>query len=92
MSIFNAKNINSTNPSLEESLANIIAGASQKYYLDFKDAFWENIPLWMRDVKDNLIITLNLSLNSIIDTDSIASASAFILTNYRGLVTVVYLS
>ena len=46
----------------------------------------------MEDLKDNLILTLNSSLNSIIDVSSGTSVSIINLTNYRSLVTVVYSS
>lgn len=90
MSISGAENINSNDPSLPGPSANIAPGASRKYYLGLEDAFWENVPLWMGDLRGNLILTLNSSPNSILDSGSIAPSSAIILSNCRALATVVY--
>lgn len=92
MSISRVENINSNDPSLLGSSTNIAPGAFRKYYLGLEDAFWENVPLWMGDLKGNLILTLNSSPNSILDFGSIALASTFMLSNYRALAIVVYLS
>lgn len=87
-----AENINASDPSALGPSAYLPAGATRKYYLGFEDAFWENVPLWMGDLKGNLILTLNSSPNTAADVGVTGGApiSSITLTNCRALATVVY--
>jgi hypothetical protein len=90
IAIAKAINIDPTNPSNKGLSATLAAGATNKFYMDFPDAFWENVSLWMGDLKGNLVLTLNSSANGAIDVTSGGGTIATVsLTNCRALMTVV---
>lgn len=85
-----ALNINAADPTAQATTAVIAAGATVKFYMNFADAFYEQVPLWMGDLKGNLILTLNSSPNTAFDVTTGAGTIASItLVNCRALATVV---